>query len=175
MEIPGKWCWPLPWGSAVMGLLGYVLLVPMRFLWRMVAGGVLGALVLMVLNFFCSPVTGPSHRRESLHRADGGRFGTAGSAAGRGAFLLSAIKHPTHRALIQILRQQGQIGILPKMLLVGREPQKFLPIQPTRPAPLLPAAGAADGDFRSRKSDIHPHARPGSYRTAGSRTVPRPV
>lgn len=46
-------------GLAVMGLLGYVLLVPMRFLWRMVAGGVLGALVLMVLNFF-SPVTGLS-------------------------------------------------------------------------------------------------------------------
>ena len=50
-EFPGKWCWPLPWGC--------VLLVPMRFLWRMVAGGVLGALVLMVLNFF-SPVTGLS-------------------------------------------------------------------------------------------------------------------
>ena len=59
MGIPWEVVLAFAVGLVVMGLLGYVLLVPMRFLWRMVAGGVLGALVLMVLNFF-SPVTGLS-------------------------------------------------------------------------------------------------------------------
>lgn len=39
-------------GLAVMGLIGYLLLVPMRFLWRMAAGGVLGAVALMIVNLF---------------------------------------------------------------------------------------------------------------------------
>ena len=33
-------------------LVGYLLLVPMRFLWRLVAGGVLGALALWLVNAF---------------------------------------------------------------------------------------------------------------------------
>ena len=39
-----------------MCLVGYLLLVPMRFLWRLAAGGVLGAIALMVLNAFGSLV-----------------------------------------------------------------------------------------------------------------------
>ena len=39
-------------GLAVMALLGYLLLVPRRFIWRMAAGGVLGAIVLFIMNLF---------------------------------------------------------------------------------------------------------------------------
>lgn len=35
-----------------MGLIGRVLLIPMRFFWRMAAGGVLGAAALMIINLF---------------------------------------------------------------------------------------------------------------------------
>ena len=37
-------------GLALICLTGYLLLVPMKFLWRLLAGGVLGALVLVVVN-----------------------------------------------------------------------------------------------------------------------------
>ena len=46
------WCMQIPWelvlsfaiGLALLCLIGYLLLVPMRFMWRLVAGGVMGAL-----------------------------------------------------------------------------------------------------------------------------------
>ncbi len=49
---------PIPWelilsfaiGLALLCLVGYLLLVPMRFMWRLLAGGVLGALGLMAVN-----------------------------------------------------------------------------------------------------------------------------
>jgi len=44
-------------GIAAMGIIGYVLLVPMRFLWRTAAGSALGAVALMILNLF-SGITG---------------------------------------------------------------------------------------------------------------------
>jgi len=44
-------------GLAIMALLGYLLLIPKRFLWRMAAGGVLGTISILVMNFF-SGLTG---------------------------------------------------------------------------------------------------------------------
>ena len=49
---------PIPWelilsfaiGLALLCLIGYLLLVPMRFMWRLMAGGVLGALALGLVN-----------------------------------------------------------------------------------------------------------------------------
>ena len=37
-------------GLGLLCLIGYLLLVPMRFMWRLVAGGVMGALTLLALN-----------------------------------------------------------------------------------------------------------------------------
>jgi len=41
-------------GLALLCLIGYLLLVPMRFMWRMVAGGVMGMAVLALVNLFGS-------------------------------------------------------------------------------------------------------------------------
>jgi hypothetical protein len=38
-------------GLALICLTGYLLLVPMKFLWRLLAGGVLGALALVLVEF----------------------------------------------------------------------------------------------------------------------------
>jgi inhibitor of the pro-sigma K processing machinery len=56
MRIPWEIIAAFAIGLTVMGLIGYLLLVPMRFLWRMAAGGVLGAAALMLVNFFGSIV-----------------------------------------------------------------------------------------------------------------------
>ena len=37
-------------GLALLCMIGYLLLVPMRFMWRLVAGGVMGALALGLVN-----------------------------------------------------------------------------------------------------------------------------
>ena len=50
MRIPWELILAFAAGLLLMGFAGYLLLVPMRFLWRLVAGAVLGALVLMVIN-----------------------------------------------------------------------------------------------------------------------------
>ena len=39
-------------GLVLLYLIGWLLLVPMRFLWRLIAGGVLGGLALFLLNQF---------------------------------------------------------------------------------------------------------------------------
>lgn len=57
MGIPWELVLSFAAGLAIMALLGYVLLAPMRFFWRMAAGGVLGALALWVANLF-APLTG---------------------------------------------------------------------------------------------------------------------
>ena len=44
-------------GLALLYLIGTLLLVPMRFLWRLMAGSLLGALALFVINQL-SPITG---------------------------------------------------------------------------------------------------------------------
>lgn len=51
-------CVQIPWelivsfaiGLTLLCLIGYLLLVPMRFMWRLLAGGVMGALALMLVN-----------------------------------------------------------------------------------------------------------------------------
>ena len=56
MRIPWEMLLAFGIGLGLMCLVGYLLLVPMRFLWRLAAGGVLGAIALMVLNAFGSLV-----------------------------------------------------------------------------------------------------------------------
>ena len=51
---------PIPWeliasfavGLALICLTGYLLLVPMKFLWRLLAGSLLGGLALWLINRF---------------------------------------------------------------------------------------------------------------------------
>ena len=50
MHIPWELIASFAVGLALICLTGYLLLVPMKFLWRLLAGGVLGALALMVVN-----------------------------------------------------------------------------------------------------------------------------
>lgn len=50
MHIPWELIASFVVGLALICLTGYLLLVPMRFLWRLLAGGVLGALALMLVN-----------------------------------------------------------------------------------------------------------------------------
>ena len=52
MRIPWELVLAFGVGLALMAVISYLLLVPRRFLWRLLAGGVLGALVLVVINFF---------------------------------------------------------------------------------------------------------------------------
>ncbi|MDO4547144.1 MAG: pro-sigmaK processing inhibitor BofA family protein [Clostridia bacterium] len=44
-------------GICLMYIIGWLLLVPMRFMWRMMAGSLLGALLLWLVNQFY-PITG---------------------------------------------------------------------------------------------------------------------
>ena len=55
MQIPWVLIVSFSIGLMLLCLVGYLLLVPMRFVWRMVAGGVLGALVLMAVNLLGAP------------------------------------------------------------------------------------------------------------------------
>ena len=50
MSIPWELIASFAIGLALVCLTGYLLLVPMKFLWRLLAGGVLGALALMLVN-----------------------------------------------------------------------------------------------------------------------------
>jgi len=50
MHIPWELIASFVVGLTLVCLTGYLLLVPMRFLWRLAAGGILGALVLLVVN-----------------------------------------------------------------------------------------------------------------------------
>ena len=50
MRIPWELIVSFAIGLALICLTGYLLLVPMKFLWRLLAGGVLGALVLVLVN-----------------------------------------------------------------------------------------------------------------------------
>ena len=52
MKIPLEVIAAFAIGFAVMALIGYLLLIPRRFLWRMAAGGVLGCIAVIILNFF---------------------------------------------------------------------------------------------------------------------------
>ena len=50
MRIPWELILAFVAGLLLMGFAGYLLLVPMRFLWRLAAGAVLGAVVLLAIN-----------------------------------------------------------------------------------------------------------------------------
>lgn len=50
MHIPWELIASFGVGLAMICLTGYLLLVPMKLMWRLVAGGVLGALALMLVN-----------------------------------------------------------------------------------------------------------------------------
>ena len=50
MHIPWELIVSFVIGLALICLTGYLLLVPMKFLWRLLAGGVLGALALVLVN-----------------------------------------------------------------------------------------------------------------------------
>ena len=58
LNVRRCFCVRIPWdlvasfavGLALLCLIGYLLLVPMRFMWRLAAGGVLGALTLALVN-----------------------------------------------------------------------------------------------------------------------------
>ena len=50
MRVPWELIASFAVGLALICLTGYLLLVPMKFLWRLLAGGVLGALALMLVN-----------------------------------------------------------------------------------------------------------------------------
>lgn len=50
MRIPWELIACFAAGLALVCLTGYLLLVPMKFLWRLAAGGVLGVLMLWLVN-----------------------------------------------------------------------------------------------------------------------------
>ena len=50
MHIPWELIASFAVGLALICLTGYLLLSPMKFLWRLVAGGILGALTLLLVN-----------------------------------------------------------------------------------------------------------------------------
>ncbi len=52
MQIPWELVASFGVGLALLCLIGYLLLVPMRFMWRLAAGGVMGALALGLVNLF---------------------------------------------------------------------------------------------------------------------------
>lgn len=55
MHIPWELIASFAVGLALICLTGYLLLAPMKLLWRLLAGGVLGALMLMIVNLAGSP------------------------------------------------------------------------------------------------------------------------
>ena len=56
MRIPWELVASFAIGLALLCLVGYLLLVPMRFMWRLAAGCVLGALALLLVNLLGSPL-----------------------------------------------------------------------------------------------------------------------
>lgn len=50
MKIPYEMILSFSLGLAVIAMLGYLLLVPRRFLWRMAAGAVIGGVMLLMIN-----------------------------------------------------------------------------------------------------------------------------
>ena len=52
MQIPWELIASFGVGLALLCLIGYLLLVPMRLMWRLAAGCVMGALALWLVNLF---------------------------------------------------------------------------------------------------------------------------
>lgn len=57
MAVPWSVVMAFGLGLALMYIIGWILLVPMRFMWRMMVGSLLGALILWIVNQF-EPITG---------------------------------------------------------------------------------------------------------------------
>lgn len=55
MNIPWELIAAFAVGMALICLTGYLLLAPKKFMWRLLAGGVFGALMLMVVNIIGKP------------------------------------------------------------------------------------------------------------------------
>jgi len=55
MNIPWELIAAFAVGLALICLVGYLLLAPRKFMWRLLAGGVFGALILMVVNLIGKP------------------------------------------------------------------------------------------------------------------------
>ena len=56
MRIPWELVAYFGLGLALLCLIGYLLLVPRRFMWRLVAGGVMGAVMLGAVNLLGAPM-----------------------------------------------------------------------------------------------------------------------
>ena len=56
MRIPWELVASFAFGLVLLCLIGYLLLIPRRFVWRLVAGGVMGALALWAVNLLGSLV-----------------------------------------------------------------------------------------------------------------------
>lgn len=56
VQIPWELVASFAVGLGLLCLIGYLLLVPMRFMWRLAAGGVMGALALGLVNLLGSLV-----------------------------------------------------------------------------------------------------------------------
>ena len=54
MRIPWELVLSFAVGLALLCMIGYLLLAPMKLMWRLLAGGVLGALALMAMNLLGS-------------------------------------------------------------------------------------------------------------------------
>ena len=54
LQIPWELILSFAIGLGLLCLIGYLLLVPMRFMWRLLAGGVLGAVALLLMNLLGS-------------------------------------------------------------------------------------------------------------------------
>ena len=59
MKIPWELVVSFALGRGLLYAIGWLLLVPMRFLWRLIAGGLMGALALWLINQL-SGITGVS-------------------------------------------------------------------------------------------------------------------
>ena len=57
MRIPWELVVSFGIGLTLLCLIGYLLLVPRRFMWRLAAGGVMGALMLGAINLLGAPLS----------------------------------------------------------------------------------------------------------------------
>ena len=55
MSIPWELIAAFAVGMALICLVGYLLLVPRKFIWRLLAGGIFGALTLILVNLIGMP------------------------------------------------------------------------------------------------------------------------
>ncbi|MBQ3575500.1 MAG: pro-sigmaK processing inhibitor BofA family protein [Clostridia bacterium] len=55
MNIPWELIAAFAVGLALICLVGYLLLAPRKFMWRLLAGGVFGALILLAVNLIGRP------------------------------------------------------------------------------------------------------------------------